>query len=77
MYDVYMTSTTTSPTVTCCYCDFGTVWGGSSNAPRRRCLICLGTGRIAPVTCHLCGDPILDGQDRKRGVKSIMSHKDC
>lgn len=77
MYGSYMTSTTTTtPTVRCVYCEGGTVWGGSAYAPRRRCLVCKGTGRIAPALCGECGDPILD-EHEKRWVGNAMFHRDC
>jgi hypothetical protein len=67
-----MTSTTTVP---CSYCHGGTVYGGIATG-RVTCLICKGSGRIAPAPCSGCNAPILEGQER-RWWNSDMFHKDC
>jgi hypothetical protein len=54
-----MTVTDENPTVTCCYCNGGTVYGGAYSA-RKQCLVCGGTNRITPLPCDLCGRPRLD-----------------
>lgn len=71
-----MTSTTTT-TVRCVYCSgIGTVYGGGAYAPRRQCLVCQGSGRIAPMICSECDGPMLDGQDRK-WAGSVATHRVC
>lgn len=68
-------TTTTTTTTTCPYCQHGKVHTGSNHAPVT-CLICKGTGRIAPVACSGCHAPILEGQER-RWWNSDMFHKAC
>ena len=76
MYGVYMTSTTATATVKCVYCSgSGSVWGGVY-APARRCLICKGTGRMAPIPCDTCNAPLLDGEPRRWDAGTV-SHSGC
>lgn len=70
------TTTTPAPSVTCSYCSYGKVWGGSVLAPERTCMVCKGSGRLAPLACATCAAPLLDGQ-AKRWFGPDTFHKGC
>ena len=65
-------TTTDTLTVACVYCGGqGTVWGGSIYSPPRRCLACDGSGRIAPLDCPLCSEPLLDDQSKVYSINGV------
>ena len=78
-----MTVTDDRPLVRCSFCIDGHVYAGVYDRPKR-CLVCLGTGRIPALDCPLCCEPLADDHSKVYSVagRPVSSdhravHLDC
>ena len=62
------------PLVRCSFCIDGHVYAGVYDR-LKRCLVCLGTGRIPALDCPLCCEPLADDHSKVYSVAGAKAHK--